>query len=435
MSISNISFQNFLTKLNESNASKNDLAPVVLTIKASYDINNIFSAAPAQSWLLQIAKTHKVAIKTIEDAREFGQAIRDGYLELGKKVSFLVVMAHGYSDQLQFGNEISWYQFWRKSFYHKNCIVKEDFSLLTPEAKIFLYSCNSGLGIAQSISHISKKTVYAPIGDLWDTKTCLQNCKSQEIKPVSYNEKNEQHVWQFTRYKAPIPICSTEISSIENQESFSQLTDYLKEAASQGDTNAQWKLGMLYLLGIGTCSRSEEQAVYWLNLSASQGVAQAQFEMGTMYLSGIGSVQKSDEEAGKWFSLSADKGYPQALFQMGVIYLNGQCGFKQSDELAAKFLVLAAAKGIPEALFNLGILYEHGRGVQRSLSYAKHIYEIANGLGISEAKTRLDHVLQFTDQHLNVYGTFVKGIRFLETLLKILTSKIFYWVCSPHPDL
>ncbi|MGB7129112.1 MAG: tetratricopeptide repeat protein [Candidatus Rhabdochlamydia sp.] len=425
MSISNISSQRFLTKLDESNTNKNDSAPVALTIKAKYDVNNIFSSAPAQSWLLQIAKTHKVAIKTIEDARQLGQAIRNAHLELGKKVSFLVVMAHGYSDQLQFGNEISWYQFWRKPFYQKNCIVEEDFSLLTPDAKIFLYSCNSGLGIAQSISNVSKKTVYAPIGDLWDTKTCLQNCENQEIKPVSYNEKNEQHVWEFTPYKASIPICSTEIPSVENQESFSQLTDYLKEAASQGDANAQWKLGMLFLLGIGTCQQSEKNAAYWIGLAAEKGMPQAQFELGTMHLSGRGDLQKSDEEAGKWFSLSADKGYPQALFQMGIIYLNGQCGFKQSDELAAQFFTLAAAKGIPQALFNLGVLYEYGRGVPLSLSYAKHIYEIADGLGISEAKVRLDNLLQLGNQGLNFYETFVKGVHFLAAL-------IFSWVYPPH---
>lgn len=422
MSIVNRSFPNFLVKLEESNANKNADAPVSLVIKAKYDLNGIFSAAPAQSCLLQIAKTYQVAIKTIEDAREFGQAIRDAHIHLGKKISFLVVMAHGYSDQLQFGDKISWYQFWRKPFYQKNCILEKDFSLLTPDARIFLYSCNSGLGIAQAISNVSKKIVYAPIGDVWDTKTCLQNCTNQEIKPVSYNEKNEQHVWEFTPYKTSIPTCLTQISSIENQESFSHLTDYLKEAASQGDANAQWKLGMLYLLGIGTCQKSEKNAVYWLNLAAEKGIPQAQFELGSLYLSGQGEQQKSIEEASKWFSLSADQGCPQALFQMGIVYLNGTCSFKQSDELAAKFFMLAAVKGISQALFNLGVLYEHGRGVQRSLSYAKHLYEIADGLGISEAKTRLDALLQLGDQHLNLYGRCIQAVRYFRNFRK---SKAF----------
>ena len=83
----------------------------------------------------------------------------------------------------------------------------------------------------------------------------------------------------------------------------------------------------------------------------------------------------------------------------------------------------------------MGVLYEHGRGVRRSLSYAKHIYEITDGLGISEAKARLDNLLQFKDQRLNIHETFMKGIHFLETLLKNMTSKVLSWVRPPHPGL
>ncbi|MGL5264202.1 MAG: hypothetical protein ACRDAI_06495 [Candidatus Rhabdochlamydia sp.] len=86
-------------------------------------------------------------------------------------------------------------------------------------------------------------------------------------------------------------------------------------------------------------------------------------------------------------------------------------------------------------LYSIWVLYEHGRGVQRSLSYAKYIYEIADGFGISKAKARFDNLLQFADQRLNIYETLMKGVHFLETLLKVVASKIFSWVRSPHSDL
>lgn len=96
-------------------------------------------------------------------------------------------------------------------------------------------------------------------------------------------------------------------------------------------------------------------------------------------------------------------------------------------------------KNIREGCLELGkkasvlVVLSHGRGVQRSLSYAKHIHEIADGLGISEVKARLNNLLQFTDQRLNIYETFIKGIHFLETLLKNMTSKVLSWVRTLHP--
>ena len=134
------SFQEILIRLDESNAQKSDSTPVALVIKAKHDVNGIFSAAPAWSLILHIAKTHRVAIKVIKDARQFGQVILKSHSELNKKVSCLLIMAHGYSDRIQFGKEASWYQFWQRPFFQKNCIVQEDFVHLTDDAKILLYS-------------------------------------------------------------------------------------------------------------------------------------------------------------------------------------------------------------------------------------------------------------------------------------------------------
>ncbi len=425
----------FLAELENANLSKKKDDPVAVIIRAKYDFNGMLSASPAQSLFLQIAKTHRVVIKIIENANQFGLAICSASLEVGKEISLLVVMAHGYLDRIQFGREQSWYELWQEPFYQKKHILQEDFSLLATEAKIILYACATGQGIAQDISNISNKVVYAPMGVLWDTKTCLQNWPDPEVKIVSYNEKNEQHIQVFSPNNTSTSASSAEMFAKENNNSFFEMFQYLKKAASEGDANAQWKLGMLYLFGIEACPKSEEKAAYWLTLSACQGVAQAQFELGTMHLLGIGGLEQSNNEAGKWFSLSANQEFPAALFQMGEAFLNGKCGFSPSDEQAAKFFTLAAKKGVPQALFNLGVLYEHGRGVRRSLSYAKHIYEITDGLGISEAKARLDNLLQFKDQRLNIHETFMKGIHFLETLLKNMTSKVLSWVRPPHPGL
>ncbi len=403
MRVSGEVLDNFFGRIEKFNVAKEEEAPVAVVIKASHDANGMFSAAPVQSLLLQIAKTHKVAIKTIDDAKQFGEAIREVYSREGKKPSLLFILAHGYPDRLQFGRQSLWGKFWKEPFYQKNHIFPEDFQLLSPKAEIVLYSCNAGLGIAQAISNISGKPVHAPMGALWDTKTCLQNWPTQGVRVVSYNEKNQQHMCCFMPGKLPSLLSTGELSSEENRASLCEMANFLRESASRGDANAQWKIGMFSLLGMGTCSKSEKDAAYWLELASNQNVPQAQFELGMLYLSGEGGLEQSDLEAGKWFSRSADKEFPPALFQMGIFCLNGQCGFSQSDEKAVRFFTLAAKKGAPQALFNLGVLYENGRGVHRSITYAKHLYKISEGLGIPGAKDRLDSLHKLDSDKREVF--------------------------------
>ena len=394
----------FWKELGESNARKTKRDPLAVVVIAKHDNNGMFSAASARSLLLQISKTHKISVKIIDDACQFGASISDAGSEAGSKISLLVVMAHGHPNRMQFGRNTLWNRLWHAPFYETKHIVRDDFASLSPDGKIILYSCTTGQGIAQKIANISKRTVCAPTELLLDTKTCLQHIPNQEFNIVTYDDKNQQHMQIFTPNGPPLPPFQSELYSEANKRSFSEMSEHLKDAASRGDANAQWKLGMFYLLGMGSCEKSEDIAVTWLAKAAVRGVTQAQLELGHMYLSGRGGLERSEKEAGKWFFLSASNKLPQALFQMGICYLSGQCGFEQSDEKAAEFFTSAAKNGISQSLFNLGVLYEHGRGVQRSLSYAKHLYRIADGLGISEAKIRLYSLLQ-TENERQCKGT------------------------------
>jgi TPR repeat protein len=385
------SIGNFEERLKQANEAKNANAPVVVVLRGSHDHNGMFTSAPAQALLLQMSKTYRVIIKVIDDAKKFGLVMQDAYTLVNRKISILTIMTHGFSNQIQFGAGIPWYYFFSSArpFYQRKDILREDFTALEENAVIFLYSCSTGQGIAQDISNISGKTVYAPKGILYDTVTCLRNWPHPQFEMLSYNENNEQQMQVFNPYAVVPLVPSVDIFSEENKLSFSHMTDHLQEAAMTGDANAQWKFGMLHLLGLGHCKKSDESAVRWLTLAAEKGISQAQFELGLLYFLGRGGLDQSNEKAKMLIENSSKQGFSSALFQVGVFYLNGQCGFEASDSKAVEYFELAVKKGVTQALFNLAILYEEGRGVQRSLERAVRLYKIADGLGIEPAKGRL----------------------------------------------
>ena len=77
----------------------------------------------------------------------------------------------------------------------------------------------------------------------------------------------------------------------------------LQQAALQGDTEAQYNLGVLLEQGQAG-EPNLEQAFAWLSKAAQQGLAAAQERLGLMYA--IGQPMEQDMvEAHKWFVLAS----------------------------------------------------------------------------------------------------------------------------------
>ncbi len=72
--------------------------------------------------------------------------------------------------------------------------------------------------------------------------------------------------------------------------------------ADQGDAEAQFKVGVAYVLGTGV-SQDDAEALAWFLKAAEQGDAEAQFNIGGWYQTGEG-VPKDVVEAYKWFTLA-----------------------------------------------------------------------------------------------------------------------------------
>src|SRR5262245_60877855 len=80
--------------------------------------------------------------------------------------------------------------------------------------------------------------------------------------------------------------------------------------ANQGDADAQFSLGLMYLNGQGV-PQNYAEALKWFRLAAEQGRADAQNNFGVMYHNGLG-VPQNYAEAAKWYRLAADQGYARA---------------------------------------------------------------------------------------------------------------------------
>ena len=89
------------------------------------------------------------------------------------------------------------------------------------------------------------------------------------------------------------------------------------------------------------------QVVTLLRPLAEKGNSEAQYKLGVMYDEGKG-VPQNYKEASKWYRLSAEQGKPGAQYNLGVMYAQGQ-GVSQDNVRSHMWLSLAAAQGFSEA--------------------------------------------------------------------------------------
>jgi TPR repeat protein len=92
---------------------------------------------------------------------------------------------------------------------------------------------------------------------------------------------------------------------------------YFELAAEQGDADAQYLLGNMYLNGQGAkqdCAKAKE----YFELAAEQGNAGAQSNLGTMYSDGRG-VKQDYAKAKEYFELAAEQGHASAQHNLEIL--------------------------------------------------------------------------------------------------------------------
>lgn len=172
------------------------------------------------------------------------------------------------------------------------------------------------------------------------------------------------------------------------RKDYSTSLSILRPEADRGHAIAQYNLGRLILLGLGT-SKDPDEAWKWIEASALQGYAPAEHMAGAIF-SGLYpdiSEQRSIDgsRAAEWFRRAARQGHGAAQNDLGLLYARG-VGVEQDFTEAIRWFRHAAVAGVVQALHNLGVRYLNGEGVKADLREAFTHFEAAAQKGFPESQ-------------------------------------------------
>ena len=180
------------------------------------------------------------------------------------------------------------------------------------------------------------------------------------------------------------------------------------EAAQQGDVDAQYNLGCLYVRGDGV-PQNKALAIEWLQRAAEQG----DFDAATWLLFSnpitddsrkqffsrrlkptdrfrlTFVVQLSDGKIHRRPCSTDEKDGAQIEFSLGLMYETGNAGFPQDDKQAVEWYRRASERNYPSAQLKLAYLYAAGRGVEQSQMEAARLFRRAAEQGDAVAQVNL----------------------------------------------
>ena len=237
-----------------------------------------------------------------------------------------------------------------------------------------------------------------------------------------------------------VPLFSSwEISGAGNSRE--QVTSYPKPAAAsyikniniekliadaaKGSTDAEYKLGELYLHGIGVEENWHE--AYKLSLRAAiKGHLLAQFNTALCLYEGRG-VKKDISKAEESFSRIKNalhreekKGNPEYKYALSYMYFYG-LGVEEDEEISFRFISQAAEQKLPQALHECAQCYANGWGVDENPDKAFDFYRKAaeakvypaysdlaycyeKGLGVGKNSVAADEYYQKAADYAGYWG-------------------------------
>jgi localization factor PodJL len=162
----------------------------------------------------------------------------------------------------------------------------------------------------------------------------------------------------------------------------------LREAAAQGNAQAQFVIATRYLNGEMNVPQDMAKAAYWYGKSAAQGLAPAQYRLGTLYERGKG-VARDLEAALGWYERAAGLGNVKAMHNAAVLAASTD-GRAPDYARAYKWFALGANHGLKDSQFNLAVLLERGLGTEANPKEALFWYTAASQQNDAEAKRRAE---------------------------------------------
>jgi hypothetical protein len=163
-----------------------------------------------------------------------------------------------------------------------------------------------------------------------------------------------------------------------------------RSAATLGDAEAQFRLGFMYLCGVGV-PKSAWEAFKWFTKAADQGhsgaikeAVEAQYQIGFMFGSGVG-LPKSAWEEFKWFAKAADQGHSGATKEYEYISNVTQSSYKKSFENAKPDCVM-----VQDTFLNACVAYLARVETESDVNDAKRLRNGLNDLCMGNCRREIN---------------------------------------------
>lgn len=134
-----------------------------------------------------------------------------------------------------------------------------------------------------------------------------------------------------------------------------------KIKAYAGDPEEQYRLGVMYSMGIGV-QKDPVRALKWLSGAGLAGHAPSAYLAALMYTEGRGT-DVDHGKAVKWYRMAAEKNFAPAQAALGRIYTEGR-GVDKNIKEGIRWKETAAKQGNASAIYDMGLMYYEGEFVE-----------------------------------------------------------------------
>lgn len=209
--------------------------------------------------------------------------------------------------------------------------------------------------------------------------------------PKDLNEANSYYL-KATTAEPDNPLYTSSYWTTKIQVSDSQLDKehalkIIKDEASSGSKEAQWRLFQIYTDGLYSAA-NENEAFHWLSQAADRGQHCALITIGDALLNGRGT-NRDVVRAIQWYEKAISLGNADGMYNLGVIYLEGKYTTPDIPR-GLKYLEDGAqAMNLPSLVY-LSKIYGDGAFVKRDPVKSNRYLQTAADNGSEEAIRKIE---------------------------------------------
>ncbi|MBG1231543.1 tetratricopeptide repeat protein [Aestuariivirga litoralis] len=172
--------------------------------------------------------------------------------------------------------------------------------------------------------------------------------------------------------------------------SASEAARWYREAALNGNLDAQYRLAQLVMRGAAGVKIDKATGIKLIAAAAQKGHMLSENQYGAILENGDG-LPKDEKQAGVWYLKAAEQGMAEAQNNYGVMVLRGLGRERNLDE-AFKWFTKAADQKYGWALNNLGGMYEKGWGTTADMAKAVSLYKLAGERGVGAGQKNFERL-------------------------------------------